>query len=54
MSTVVLVHRAWHDGSAWIDVTKRLQHHRKIPGGHGRLFANPNGLADKMIAAGHR
>jgi hypothetical protein len=53
MSTFVLVHRVRHDGSAWIDVTKRLQHHRQTPGDHRLLFVNPNGLTDKMIAAGH-
>lgn len=53
MSPFVLVHGAWHDGSAWIDVTNRLQNHRENPRGHRFRFTNPNGLADQMIAAGH-
>jgi hypothetical protein len=52
MSTFVLVDRVWHDGCAWMEVRKRLQRHRQVCGGY-TLFENPDGMADKLMAAGH-
>ena len=63
MSTFVLIHGSWHDGSAWRQVMKRLGHHGHeafgpTVAGHGKgvcktsAMPNTQSIVDFVVSSG--